>query len=122
MSLETDMPWERVERNKPLRDDVRLLGTLLGETIRRLDGEAVYEKVERFRRLCKTLHTSDDRTARDELLALIDSLDLETAARIIKAFLTYFDLINIAEQNHRIRRQADRSEERRVGKECRSRW
>src|SRR5579875_971196 len=107
MSLETDMPWERVERNKPLRDDVRLLGTLLGETIRRLDGEAVYEKVERFRRLCKTLHTSDDRTARDELLALIDSLDLETAARIIKAFLTYFDLINIAEQNHRIRRQAD---------------
>lgn len=102
----TDLPWELVERNKPLRDDVRMLGNILGQTIKRLEGQAVFEAVEHFRQLCKTIHQLDDSSARDELSRLVGSLDLETARKVIKAFLIYFDLVNIAEQNHRLRRRA----------------
>ncbi len=101
------------ERNKPLRDDVRLLGFLLGDTIKRLEGEEVLNRVEEFRHMCKNMHTlkeSDDHEERkrvkSQLTALIASLDLDTANKVIKAFLCYFDLINIAEQNHRLRRRA----------------
>lgn len=101
------------ERNKPLRDDVRLLGYLLGDTIKRLEGEEVLNRVEEFRHICKTMHTlkdSDDHKERErvksQLTSLIASLDLDTAHKVIKAFLCYFDLINIAEQNHRLRRRA----------------
>jgi len=102
-----DLPWELVERNKPLRDDVRMLGNILGETIRRLEGQKVFEAVEHFRQLCKTIHRQDDAQARDELTELIASLDVDIARKVIKAFLIYFDLINVAEQNHRLRRRAE---------------
>lgn len=101
------------ERSKPLRDDIRMLGFLLGDTIKRLEGEDVLNQIEEFRRICKALHTlkesgSKEEVAqlKDELSELIASLDLETGHKIIKAFLCYFDLINIAEQNHRLRRRA----------------
>lgn len=99
--------WELIEANRPLRDDVRQLGEILGDTIRRIDGEDVYQAVERFRQLCKQIHLQermDD--ARRELTELIRSVDFETGCKVIKAFVCYFDLINIAEQNHRYRRRA----------------
>ncbi len=101
-------PEESQNRIKPLRDDVRMLGNLLGNTIKRLEGEECFARVERFRTLCKAIHEGDDKESRQELFTLIDSLDLESGLKIIKAFLTYFDLINIAEQNHRVRRRAQR--------------
>jgi Phosphoenolpyruvate carboxylase len=98
------------ERNKPLRDDIRMLGFMLGDTIKRLEGEETLAIVEDFRRICKGLHADegDDKAAlKKELSELIARLDLETAGKIIRAFLCYFDLINIAEQNHRLRRRAE---------------
>jgi phosphoenolpyruvate carboxylase len=106
MKTEQTMPWELVERNKPLRDDVRMLGKMLGDTIRRLDGVEVFEAVESFRNLCKQLHQQHSDAAKKELLELIDGMDGDVATKVIRAFLTYFDLINIAEQVHRMRRQA----------------
>ncbi len=101
------IPWELVEKNRPLRDDIRYLGTLLGDTIRRIDGELVFARVEQFRKLCKALHHSHDATLKQELSELIDNIDFETGTKVIKAFLTYFDLINIAEQHHRLRRRSE---------------
>jgi phosphoenolpyruvate carboxylase len=106
MSNAVEMPWELDERNRRLREDVRELGNILGETIKKLDGQEVFEMVERFRQLCKSMHQQKDDSAKNALTELIDSLDMETAAKVIKAFLTYFDLINIAEQIHRLRRHA----------------
>ena len=91
----------------PLRDDIRYLGTLLGDTIRRIDGELVFARVEQFRKLCKALHHSHDATLKEELSQLIENIDFETGTKVIKAFLTYFDLINIAEQHHRLRRRSE---------------
>lgn len=108
-----DMSKDLSERSKPLRDDIRMLGFLLGDTIKRLEGDEVLSKVEDFRRICKSMHQlklGGDALALDQLRAelstLISSLDMDAGNKIIKAFLCYFDLINIAEQNHRLRRRA----------------
>ncbi len=103
----TPLQWELVEANRPLRDDVRHLGNILGETIRRLEGEEVFAAVEKFRILCKQRHENrDDSQIASELFTLIDTVDFDIARKVIKAFLCYFDLINIAEQHHRLRRRA----------------
>jgi len=95
-----------IERSKPLRDDVRLLGNMLGEMIIKFDGEETFQCVEKFRALFKRIHESDDKQAKEALLELVHNIDLDMARKVVKAFLTYFDLINIAEQNHRRRRRA----------------
>jgi phosphoenolpyruvate carboxylase len=93
-------------RIKPLRDDVRMLGFILGDTIKRFEGEEIFACVEELRALFKSLHKDKDESARAQITALLDKLDLHSATKVVKAFLTYFDIINIAEQNHRLRRRA----------------
>lgn len=101
-----------LQRIKPLRDDVRLLGYSLGDTIKRLESEHVFQVVENLRAVFKKMHRQEnlaesERTAlQKEALALIEKLSISECAAVIKAFLTYFDIINIAEQNHRLRRRA----------------
>ncbi|MBX9953041.1 MAG: phosphoenolpyruvate carboxylase [Candidatus Obscuribacterales bacterium] len=100
------------DRDRPLREDVRLLGSLLGDTIRRFEGDALFDVVERFRLLSKSIHNNpNDGELKTQLADLVESLDAQTAGKVIKAFLTYFDLINIAEQNHRVRRRTQREHE-----------
>ncbi len=96
------------QRSKPLRDDVRMLGSLLGQTIANLEGDKVLALVEEFRALTKA-ESSPENDAR--LAKLTSDVDLETARKLIKAFVCYFDVINMAEQNHRIRRRAQRESE-----------
>jgi phosphoenolpyruvate carboxylase len=74
------------------------------------------ELVERVRRLTKRLHAADpdNGQARAELQELIDGLDHRTAQNLIKAFLCYFDIVNITEQNHRVRRRAQREYQERT--------
>lgn len=98
---------ELSERIKPLRDDVRMLGFILGDTIKRFEGEVVFGYVEKFRALFKRLHKGDSSVV-GEIKEALDELTLNQAASVTKAFLTYFDIINIAEQNHRLRRIAHR--------------
>ncbi len=97
-----------LQRTKPLRDDVRMLGSLLGQTISNLEGEHVLALVEEFRALTKATPSDENK---DRLAKLTSSMDLETARKLIKAFVCYFDVINMAEQNHRIRRRAQRESE-----------
>jgi phosphoenolpyruvate carboxylase len=78
-----------------LRRDVRELGTLLGRTLVRQEGEETLEVVERVRRLVRT----DRAAAARELSAL----DAPMAIRLARAFTTFFHLANIAEQVHRAR-------------------
>ncbi|GAA1532469.1 phosphoenolpyruvate carboxylase [Streptomyces albidochromogenes] len=87
-----------------LRADIRRLGDLLGETLVRQEGPELLELVERVRALTRT-----DGEAAAELLG---DTDLETAARLVRAFSTYFHLANVTEQVHRGREmRAKRAEE-----------
>ncbi len=121
----TEKRDQLLERIKPLRDDVRMLGFILGDTIKRFEGEEVFGYVEQFRSLFKEMHRNKSANAElnvphhQKLQELLNALDLDTSIKVIKAFLTYFDIINIAEQNHRLRRRAqhDSSGERKYEKD-----
>ena len=76
-----------------LRSDIRLLGELLGETITRHKGQDLLDLVERVRKASQV----DAHQVAEEL----SDLDLQTAIDLSRAFSTYFNLANIAEQVHR---------------------
>lgn len=98
-----------LERIKPLRDDVRMLGTILGRVIKKFEGQQVFNYVEEFRSLFKRIHREGDLESRARIEEMVTALTLDEASKVAKAFLTYFDLINIAEQNHRRRRRAQKA-------------
>lgn len=102
---ELQAPDGQGDRAKPLRDDVRELGSILGDTIRRFEGEQIFSYVEQFRGLFKSIHQGDLKAV-NQAKELAESIRVEVASKVIKSFVTYFDLINIAEQNHRVRRRA----------------
>ncbi|MFN7945497.1 MAG: phosphoenolpyruvate carboxylase [Blastocatellia bacterium] len=96
---------ESSAKDAPLRADIHRLGDLLGETLRRLGGESLFETEERVRALCKSLRSSHAPETERRLKKLLASLSLDEAIGVIRAFSVYFQLVNIAEQYHRIRRK-----------------
>jgi phosphoenolpyruvate carboxylase len=96
-----DAPRDPHER---LRDDVRLLGGLLGETLRLREGAALYETVERVRALSKSGRAGSDSDL-DALADLLRTLPVESAVPVARAFSHFLTLANIAEQHHRVRRR-----------------
>ena len=90
-----------------LRRDVRFLGTILGEVLVHQGGQQLLEVVERIREMSKTLRAEFVPELHEEFKKLIESLSPEIRHQVIRAFAIYFQLVNIAEQNHRIRRKRD---------------
>src|ERR671916_473730 len=92
--------------HQPLRDDVRLLGELLGETLRNREGQPLFDTVERVRALSKTAHAGGNQDF-DTLAALLATLPVDHAMPVARAFSHFLTLANIAEQHHRVRRRRD---------------
>jgi phosphoenolpyruvate carboxylase len=92
------------EKDIPLRDDIRLLGRVLGDTIREQQGDAVFAVVERIRQTSVRFHRSEDERARGELEATLNSLSRTHAVSVIRAYSFFSHLANIAEDQHHIRR------------------
>ncbi len=92
------------EKDQPLRDDIRLLGRLLGDTVREQEGVAVFERVEAIRLLALRFHRDDDPAARVELEAMLQELPREKTNLVVRAFSYFSHLANIAEDQHHIRR------------------
>ncbi|ALC90788.1 phosphoenolpyruvate carboxylase [Bacillus sp. FJAT-18017] len=91
----------------PLRRDVKMLGNILGEILTFNGGEALFQTVEKLRLMCKDLREDFNKSIYDELKQEIANLDPNLRRQVIRAFATYFHLINAAEQNHRIRRRRE---------------
>ena len=106
-------PANIYDPNKPLRDDVRLLGTLLGETLIRREGEELYRRVERVRTCAKRARRGDGDAAAAfrELASELSALPLDAAMPVARAFSHFLQLANVAEQYHRIRRRQLRQRE-----------
>lgn len=92
--------------DKPLREDIHLLGDLLGETLRAQEGDELFEMVERVRALAKSgrAGSNDDF---ERLASLLAAMPTEEALPIARAFAHFLNLANIAEQHHRVRRRRD---------------
>ena len=92
--------------HQPLRDDVRLLGELLGDVLAAQEGEAFFQTVERVRTLAKSARAGRDEDF-DTLADELSALPVDAALRIARAFTHFLNLANIAEQHHRIRRRRE---------------
>jgi phosphoenolpyruvate carboxylase len=93
--------------SNPLRRDVRFLGNILGEVLVHQGGDALLQMVEKIREMSKSLRANKDPQLFEEFNSTITSLDPVIRHQVIRAFAIYFQLVNIAEQNHRIRRKRD---------------
>ena len=92
------------DKDQPLRDDIRLLGRLLGDTVREQEGLALFERVEQIRRLALRFHRDDDPAAREEMASVLRELPREGSNMVVRAFSYFSHLANIAEDQHHIRR------------------
>ncbi|MEO1337533.1 MAG: phosphoenolpyruvate carboxylase, partial [Myxococcota bacterium] len=85
-----------------MNEDVRWLAATLGQVIRRLEGEEVFDAVEKIRVACKARRAGDEGSLDfHEIQAMVDEWPLPTAAAVARAFALFFLLINTAEQVHR---------------------
>ena len=90
-------------REFALREDIRHVGRVLGDTVRQQEGEAVFATVERIRQISIAFRRDGDDDARRELEATLDSLSRERTIEVVRAFCYFSHLANIAEDQHNIR-------------------
>jgi phosphoenolpyruvate carboxylase len=94
-----------------LREDIRLLGRVLGETLRRQEGDTMFDVVERIRRTAIRFRRDGDHDARVELARLVEGLEIEAAISVVRAFTYFSHLANIAEDRHHNRCWRQRTQE-----------
>src|ERR1700692_2873942 len=93
-----------LEEDLRLRNDIRLLGRILGDTVRDQEGADVFDLVERIRQISSPVHRGDDKAPRGELELILDSMSISQTLRIVRAFSYFSHLANIAEDQNNIRR------------------
>ena len=97
-----------------LRANVRLLGDLLGRVLVEQEGQELLDEEERIRALARDARTGGSRGALGDAVA---ALGPERQGAVLRAFALFFQLVNIAEQHHRIRRRREYEAEGRVPRE-----
>ena len=89
----------------PLRRDIRLLGGILGRVIIQEAGPGVFGREEELRALCKAMRAGASPDIEARVLEIMRQLSLSEAEPLIRAFALYFQLVNVCEQVHRVRRR-----------------
>ena len=97
-------PSNLSSKDLPLRDDVRLLGRILGDTLREQEGEAAFQLIENVRRAAVNFHKTQDDRDRVQLEQTLDALSPGEALLVVRAFSYFSQLSNIAEDLHHNRR------------------
>src|SRR6476619_5479449 len=88
---------DAAEKNRPLVEDIRLLGRILGDVIREQEGKAAYELIERVRQLSVAYRLKRDAQAGRALDRLLKNLSGDQTVSVIRAFSYFSHLANIAE-------------------------
>jgi phosphoenolpyruvate carboxylase len=92
-------------KDAPLRRDINLLGRVLGRVLIEQEGQDLFETEEEIRTLCKRLRFDYDPELDARLRRRIDAMSVGELRRIVRAFSVYFQLVNVAERYHRVRRR-----------------
>jgi len=101
-----DKPSVRTRNNeRPLVEDIRLLGRILGDVIRDQEGVAAYELIEQVRTLSVAFRRDADQEADKALKTLLKDLSGDQTVSVIRAFTYFSHLANLAEDRHHIRRR-----------------
>jgi phosphoenolpyruvate carboxylase len=95
-----------------LSSEIRLLGDVLGQTLRAQEGDAAFTHIEQLRRAAIALRAGELPGGRDGFAVDLASLELPALERVARCFTLLFHLINVAEEQERIRalRRMDRAE------------
>ncbi len=96
---------DAAQKNKPLVDDIRLLGRILGDVIREQEGKTAFDLVERVRQLSVAYRLKSDAQAGRALDRLLKNLSGDQTVSVIRAFSYFSHLANIAEDRHHVRRR-----------------
>ena len=100
-------PAARAKNNeRPLVEDIRLLGRILGDVIRDQEGVAAYALIEQVRTLSVAFRRDADQEADKALKTLLKDLSADQTVSVIRAFTYFSHLANLAEDRHHIRRRA----------------
>ena len=94
-----------IDKDAPLKEDIRLLGRLLGDVLREQEGEAVYDVVETIRQTAVRFRRESDPEAGTDLNRLLKKLTRDQTNSVVRAFSYFSHLANIAEDQHHIRRR-----------------
>ena len=105
-SADSKTPARTRNNERPLVEDIRLLGRLLGDVIREQEGVAAYELIEQVRKLSVAFRRDADQDADKALKKLLKSLSGDQTVSVIRAFTYFSHLANLAEDRHHIRRRA----------------
>lgn len=98
-------------RQQRLSQDIHRLGNILGRVIRRQGGIELFELVERIRALAKARRVDDLPAITAHLQTIIETLEPAAAEQVSRAFTAYFELINLAEEQQRVRVLRQREKE-----------
>ena len=90
---------------RPLVEDIRLLGRILGDVIREQEGQDAYDQIEVIRKLSVAFRRDADTEADKALKKLLKSLSGDRSVSVIRAFTYFSHLANLAEDRHHIRRR-----------------
>ncbi|SFP63239.1 Phosphoenolpyruvate carboxylase, type 1 [Nitrosomonas cryotolerans] len=93
------------DKDLPLREDIRLLGRMLGDTLREQEGEPTFDLVENIRQTAIRFHREQDPKARHELDTILNQLSNKATVSVVRAFSYFSQLSNIAEDLHHNRRR-----------------
>src|SRR5574343_772125 len=93
------------DKNRPLVEDIRLLGRILGDVIREQEGREAYELVEKVRQLSVAFRLKRDAGAGQQLDRLLKRLSGDQMVSVIRAFSYFSHLANIAEDRNHVRRR-----------------
>ncbi|MEO5606407.1 MAG: phosphoenolpyruvate carboxylase [Polaromonas sp.] len=94
------------DNERPLVEDIRLLGRILGDVIRDQEGVAAFELIEKVRKLSVAFRRDADQQANQALKKLLKDLSGDQTVSVIRAFTYFSHLANLAEDRHHIRRRA----------------
>jgi phosphoenolpyruvate carboxylase len=101
----TDRAYATLDKDLPLKEDIRMLGRLLGDTLREQEGAETFDLIERIRRTAIRFRREGEARARAELESILSQLSDAQAVAVTRAFTYFSQLANIAEDLHRNRRR-----------------
>jgi phosphoenolpyruvate carboxylase len=101
----SNQPDSVIEKDLPLREDIRLLGRLLGETLREQEGEEAFNRIEHIRQTAVRFRRDGDLQARVQLEATLRNLSHDATVSVVRAFTYFSQLSNLAEDLHHNRRR-----------------
>jgi phosphoenolpyruvate carboxylase len=102
-----DISSVTLDKDLPLKEDIRLLGRLLGEVLREQSGEDMYDLVETVRQTSVQFAKLGDEEAGRQLAELLSNFSAQNAVFVVRAFSQFLHLANIAEDQHHIRRNRE---------------